>query len=235
MTLPSFIESPAFPVDRGWQITAEDDFDVIITKRASGAERRYLQNPLRTTTFTVAIPPDLNTDARIARLWHSNLYGRAVGFRLQRADDYLSCQQKDWLIDLQVPQLPSAQNVPTALDQPLVLLTGTLGTTGSTYQLTKNYSAGLTGLSAYQHPIRKPISGTILVANNSGTPISASGNWSLDTTTGILTQLSGFTGTPTTWGGNFHYPVRFDSKLSLEVFLNRADCLHFALVELPLP
>lgn len=99
---------------------------------------------------------------------------------------------------------------------------GVLGTTGlavgSTlaYQMFKDYV--LSPLS-YQQIIQKPVASTIAVYNN-GVLQTTPGQYSLDSTTGIVTFVSQPTvGHTLTWTGEFDVPVRFatdDPRLGLE-------------------
>jgi uncharacterized protein (TIGR02217 family) len=66
------------------------------------------------------------------------------------------------------------------------------------FQLVKRYTVGA---SIHDRTITKPVSGA--------TTIAGSGNYTLDYTTGILLKNSG--ADPSSWGGEFDVPCRFDT------------------------
>lgn len=222
MTLPTFIESPRFTISKIWQVDIDELFSTVIIRRASGRERSYLPSEYYTGQFVVTIPEDALSDMFAVRRYYLAVRAKTIRFRLQNPLDYLSCDIGDALFAKAA--VPSV----TALDQPLIV-------SGSLWQLVKNYSIGSVGggdLLQYQKPIFKPF-GTIIVANDSGVTQDPS-NYTIDTTTGLLTKLGGFSGIPTTWGGQFDTPCRFDSSINIRYQYGRADPLQFTLVEVPL-
>lgn len=107
---------------------------------------------------------------------------------------------------------------PSATDQPLIFVADSPGG----YQLVKQYNFGSL---IYERTIRRPIASTILVANESGVP-QVETRWDLDESTGLLTPLGGFSGTPTTWGGEFDVLARFAGPFIPEISnkkIQRAD------------
>lgn len=81
---------------------------------------------------------------------------------------------------------------------------------GTTYQLQRAYTFGA---STFLRDIFKPVTGTVVVYNAGGTPLTAT----IDYTTGIATVPSG---TPAKWAGEFDVPVTFTDNewaSSLEV------------------
>ncbi len=133
--------------------------------------------------------------------------GRLYGFRWKDRFDYRSCV---------------SPNMPAAADQVIGVGDGTT----ATWQLTKTYAAGTT---PYFRPIRKPVAGTVSVAVN-GTILSLGSGFALDSTTGLVTFLSGHVpagGATITAGFQFDVPVRFDTDY-LEV-----DLSHFEAGEIP--
>ena len=149
--------------------------------------------------------------SELLEFWHV-VGGQAYSFRFLDRDDYKSCR-----IESDVSRL----------DQPLVSLGG------NDYQLTKRYTFPSyepdTSLEFTQdREITKPIEGTILVANGSGTNQT---DFTVDSTTGVLTKGGGFSGTPTTWGGHFHVPVRFESEFPIEIVNKRIQSVSFTMVE----
>jgi uncharacterized protein (TIGR02217 family) len=123
--------------------------------------------------------------------------GALYGFRWKDWADYKS-------------GLPSA--AVTNADQLLGLGTGAL----TTFQLLKRYTSG--GYE-YARPIKKPVTGTVVVSVNS---VAQPTGWTVDTTTGIIT----FTTAPANGhavraGFEFDVPVRFDEDsldISIEGF-----------------
>lgn len=99
---------------------------------------------------------------------------------------------------------------PTPQDQPFTFLPGSPGG----YRLAKLYAVtGVDGSTLYQEyrRITRPVGSTIRVANELGQEQAAS-RWQLDEATGILTPLGTFSGTPTSWGGEFDVPVSFNQE-----------------------
>jgi uncharacterized protein (TIGR02217 family) len=102
----------------------------------------------------------------------------------------------------------------TPLDQAI----GPVGGTTGAYQLAKTYGATY---APYRRPIAKPVAGSVRVAVN-GTEQTLGSAFSIDTTTGIVTFLSGHVpagGASVTAGFLFDVPVRFDTDY-LEVDLS---------------
>jgi uncharacterized protein (TIGR02217 family) len=91
------------------------------------------------------------------------------------------------------------------------------GVTGS-FQLTKTYGSIY---SPYQRPIAKPVGGSVRVAVG-GTEMLPGADFTVDTTTGLVTFLAGHVPAPgaaVTAGFLFDVPVRFDTDY-LEVDLS---------------
>ena len=88
---------------------------------------------------------------------------------------------------------------------------GTEGTvvqlTGTTWQLYKTYTYGAATMA---RKISKPVSGTLAFAT---------GSFSVDYTTGIITAIGSPTVAPTTWTGEFDTPVRFNTDKMLPQWL----------------
>lgn len=220
MTVPTFIDGPRFELLRGWLSEVEPDYEVDIGQVGAFAEVRNVVSEAPRTRITVTIPPDRVSDIPLVRrFWHV-CRGTAVGFRVQDPTDYVTTAQ-GFVNDASDPQ-------PSAYDAPLVATADP-----TKFELWKRYTISEGSLVyTIERRILKPVSGTILVANNTATPILAPSNWSIDYTTGVLTKLGGFTGTPATWGGQFDLPVRFDGRLKLRMEDFRLDSLTFELLEL---
>ena len=133
--------------------------------------------------------------------------GRLYGFRWHDRMDFKS-------------SAPSA--TPAATDQAI----GTGNGTRTAFQLAKTYGSSF---APYARDIVKPVVGTVLVAV-AGTAKSLGTDFTLDTTTGIVTFLTGHvptTGQLVTAGYEFDVPVRFDTD-RLEINLTS-----FAAGEIP--
>lgn len=88
-----------------------------------------------------------------------------------------------------------------ANNEPVPLLTGT------TMQLRKTRTvAGVTTVEL----IRKPDMTLPITIQKNGTDFPAAGNWTLDTTTGIVTFTTDQTGSTFTWSGEHDMAARFD-------------------------
>ena len=91
-----------------------------------------------------------------------------------------------------------------ATDQNLGTGTGAL----TTFQLRKAYTSG--GRTLYRK-ITRPVAGTVTVKVN-GVTVVSSGNWSISTTTGLITfNVAPTNGHAVTASFEFDVPVRFDS------------------------
>lgn len=217
MTVPSFIESPRLELPRGWIYDVEPLYQVTVIQRGRGGEKRNLSTARPRSRISVTVPRDRIADIPgIRRFWHV-ARGRTSGFRVQDPTDYLSTA------DGFVREGGSGI---TSLDQPLI----DDGAGG--YELWKQYILG-EGSNALIHERRifKPVAGTVVVANEFQDEQDPS-TWDLDETTGTVETLTGFTGTPTSWGGEFDLPVRFDSELPLRVEDFFVDSVSFVLLEL---
>lgn len=207
----SFIEE-RFPICPSLGAQSAPAYNVSVARMMSGAERRnrFWQYPLH--RYTVSVDPRAVDEVQTVLEWWHAMGGMECGFRWIDYADYKSCR---------------VNQTPTALDQPLTA-------TGSplSYQLVKEYTVGT---RTQERIILKPVDGTIRVANGSGVE-QASNLWSLDTTTGLLTTLPGFSGVPLTWGGEFDVPVRFDgTELPITIHQTRVQGTSFVLAELRNP
>lgn len=223
MSLPDFIDSPRFPLLQGWDFDVEPDYRVDVVPRGLGHEQRNAPSQYPRRRITVRIPSDKFSDIPAINRWHHALRGRLIGFRVQDPTDFLS-------VDLDAYEglgVMTHANC-TPLDQPL---TPSLTSPGS-YQMLKRYRLVGDSSNLDQNlPIVKPVANTIRVANEVGAEQIAS-RWDLDETRGIITPVTGFVGTPTTWGGQFDLPMRFDSGLPIVVRDMRIAEVSFVLLEI---
>ena len=117
--------------------------------------------------------------------------GRLYGFRWMDRTDSKSCA-------------PGA--IPDADDQPIGIGDGAT----AAFQLIKTYGGGI---APYQREIRKPVTGTVLVAVD-GDPQTQGTDYSINHNTGIVTFLAGHIPAEdaiVTAGFEFDVPVRFDT------------------------
>jgi len=209
----SFIETPRFPATPKFGLISEPDYSVTTITTSGGWETRNRNWLLPLLKVTVTVGPGPRADDEIQQLlefWHA-VGGSAIGFRYKDWIDYKSCR---------------VSQTPASTDQPLVLL----GTSPHyTYQITKRYAAGS---QTQDRPIKKPVSGTILIADG-GTLKTETTDYTIDYTTGIVTMLYTPAGAMT-WGGQFDVPVRFDSTFPAQQVEHGMQSVSFTLTEIRL-
>lgn len=200
--------TPVFPECPGYGFTAQPQYLVNIVRRDGGYERsdRRWSRPLNTYNAVPMGPRDEAVIQNILYFWHA-MGGMATVFAFKDWTDYKSCPT--W-------------GTPAATDCPLVAVSLDSGTA---YQLTKEYTVG--ALHGFRE-IYKPVGSTILVANADG---DAQTDWLVDQDTGLLKPGGSFVGTPTTWGGEFNIPVRFNSNLAAQIADKQMQSAEFSLCE----
>lgn len=147
----------------------QDDYSVEIVGDSSSVEYRAMRHPFPVRRF------DISYLLERQEMWEEllNLYHRAhgkyAGFRIRCHDDWKSC---------------SPSGTITAFDQ-----TAGFVSTG-VYELRKYYGTdGTAGASGYPYrKIKKPVSGTVKFGIGGREIRSA--DWSVDTTTGIITNAA---------------------------------------------
>lgn len=112
---------------------------------------------------------------------------------------YIGFRAKDW-----------RDFIATQLNTKVTLIFGT------SYQLQRKHAFG--GIELLRE-ITKPVSGTVVIYNAGGTPLTAM----IDYTTGIATVPSG---TPATWSGEFDVPVTFTDDAWTSTLEVHTDNLH---------
>lgn len=197
-TIETFPQCPTY----GFSV---DPFILVkIIEREGGYEssdRKWAHPRRRFDGVPIGDKPQADIE-RILYFWLA-VGGTDGEFRFKDYTDFKSC-----LLDDDV----------TPVDQPLVFVDDS----PSGYQLIKQYTFGSL---TYERTIRRPRGSTIRVANETGTEQVAS-RWTLNESTGILTTLGGFVGTPTTWGGEFDVLCRFSGPFIPEISnkqIQRAD------------
>ena len=169
-----------------------EQYAVNIVTTSGGNEYRSLIHPFPARTFDISqLLEKSETYSYILALYH-RAHGQYAGFRIRCYDEFSS---------------NSATGTPTALDQPTLTLTAT------TRQLVKQYGTNKpAGASGYPYrQIKKPVAGTVLVAKN-GTPLSGV-DFSVNTTTGIVTVPTAIISDTITAGFEFDWPVRFNGSM----------------------
>lgn len=156
--MASFLESPRFPDQIAYGSSGGPQYSTTVTTTRSGHESRNVNWEQSRAQFDVAYGVRKQEDLEdLIEFFHA-VAGRAYGFRFWDPGDYKSCQ---------------THQTPSSTDQ-------TLDHDGSvTTQLIKTYSRG--SFSRVRE-IRKPVSGTVVVAVE-GAETTA---YSLDTTTGVI-------------------------------------------------
>lgn len=202
-----------FPECPSFGFTSGPRYKVKIIEREGGYERRTRKwaRPLHRYSG-VPMGQRMEEDVQnVLYFWHA-VGGPATGFRFMDYADYKSCK---------------TFQTPTPLDQPLSFEDDTSGS----YQLVKEYSVGsLTQI----REIYKPIASTIRVANESGVEQPASA-WTIYEATGLLVPDVSFTGTPTSWGGEFYVYARFDSEFDVEIVDKAIQGSSFSIAEIRIP
>ena len=187
----SFEEGARFPTDIGYGSRKKIRFATRVVENAGGYTKRnsVWQYALHEYDVTYGIKTQGGLED-LQRFFYA-MSGGEDGFRFKDHLDYKSCD-----LDATVSEL----------DQSL----GTYDGSETTYQLVKSYDPGgsLTG----SREITKPVSGTVRVAV-AGTEITQGADWSVDTTTGIVTIEAsiGTTGAVTA-GFEFDVPCYFSSN-----------------------
>jgi len=168
----SFIESPRFPDKISYGSSGGPTYSTDVITVNSGYETRN-QNWVQSrheydAAFGVVSEPRLS---ELIDFFHA-MAGQANEFRYKDWGDYLSC---------------NLGTIPSQTDQSIGFGDSTDGTDETdTYQIVKNYIAGLTRV----RDISKPINGTLLVEVD-GVLKTESTHYNVDYTTGIITFTTG--------------------------------------------
>lgn len=146
--------------------TWAEDFEVNVVTTSGGQEYRSLTHPFPVRRFDLSYlltRDDLRTTLLAT---YQRAHGRFAGFRARCFDEWSS---------------NGVIGTPTAFDQPLLLVSA------GVYQLIKQYGTnGTAGATGYPYRvIKKPVAGTVLVGI--GSTAIRSADWSVDTTTGLVT------------------------------------------------
>lgn len=206
-----FLETPRFPTCPAFGYSAEPRYSVTRIQLAGGHERANLNWSRVLHRYTLSIGPrDEDAIAEAHEFYHA-VAGMAGRFRFKDHVDFKSCR---------------SPGDPTPVDQPLVF---DAEQSPASYVLTKRYTMGAL---TRDREIRKPIAGTIRVADN-GVEKTEGVDWTLDPTFGLVTLGFSPAG-PLTWGGEFDVPVRFVSEFPVEIVERQIQNVSFVLEEVRL-
>lgn len=194
-----FLETPRFPRPPSLGYRSRPLYSVTSIERAGGHVRTNLNWSAPLHEFHCEIEHAEEDIYEVLEFWHA-VGGMAYKFRFQDWHDYKSCAPHEAV---------------AATDQPLLLVTAGSPTE---YQLVKRY---IKGLLTRDRPILKPVTGTILVADNGITKVQGT-DYSVDHTRGRVSLNFAPIG-PLTWGGEFDVPVRFASDLEIELTFRGDD------------
>jgi uncharacterized protein (TIGR02217 family) len=163
--MPSFIESPRFPEEVSAWALGGPAFQTMIAAAGSGVESRNIvwTYPLCRWDIGAGLREIRNAQATIA--FHRNVYGRAIGFRMQDPFDN------------------------TADHSTGVVGSPGLGTGMPTYQLFKNYPVGS---QTANRKIVKPVVGSLSLKRAGVLQVqgAGAGNYAVDYTTGVVTFVA---------------------------------------------
>jgi uncharacterized protein (TIGR02217 family) len=213
--MAAFLEE-RFPVDVRLGMSYADDYTVLITQTAGGAEYRQLVQPFPVRSFHVNFTTDqADLWARVLALYH-RAYGKFAGFRVKCLDDFST---------------HNLTGTPTPVDE--VLANSATGI----YQLRNFYGTNGTALAGVGYPWRnlyKPVAGTVVAAKNG---VTISSGLTVDTTTGLITiSPAPLISDTITAGCQFDIPCRFNSQIevtSIDVAIR--DCGSIDIIELLSP
>lgn len=195
--MSAFLETPRFPEDISYGSQGGPSYNTTIATQAAGHEKRNINWSLARYNYNVAYGIKDQADLESLLTFFHSVAGRAYGFRFKDHHDY-----KSGLLSASITD--TDQVCRNTVDDSL---TGDGSTT--TFQLVKTYTQGA---NSRQRDIKKPVSGTVVVAID-GTPQTASPlGWSVDTATGVITFSTAPTnGQVVTAGFEFDVPCRFES------------------------
>lgn len=186
--MPAFHEV-RFPPSISYGAVGGPTFRTTIFTRNSGFEDRNVEWTYARAEYDVAHAIKTQAELDEVRAFFFARRGRAYGFRFKDWTDYKSCV---------------AIGTPTNMDQVLGTGNGTL----TQFQLAKTYDDTI---NPYIRPIRKPVSGSVVVSLN-GVAQDLGSDFTLSTSTGIITfTVPVPNGVIVRAGYQFDVPVRFNT------------------------
>ena len=196
--MTTFLETPRFPRPPSLSYRSKPRYSNTHIERAGGQERTNINWSMPLHDFFCEIEHAEEDISEVLEFWHA-VAGDGYGFRWKDWNDYKSCR---------------GHLTPASTDQPLVLQAGS----PTVYQMVKRYTKGALTRT---RTIHKPVSGTVLVADN-GTLKTETTHYTVDYTTGLVSLLFAPVGT-LTWGGEFDVPVRFEADVEFEMTFRGDD------------
>lgn len=155
-------------IDWGGSFSEKHAIQTVTT--VGGNEYRSLRHPFVQLSYDIAYKRDVNFVRQKILDLYTRANGMFRGFRVKDSKDFSS---------------NNYDQATTAFDQPMLLISGT------TYQLMRWYGNSVDPMCARRR-IRKPVAGTVKVGIG-GVAIQPA-QWSVDTTTGIVTIAANKTG-----------------------------------------
>lgn len=197
--MTTFLESPRFPRPPSLGYRSKPRYSNTHTERAGGHERTNINWSMPLHVYYCEIEHAEEDISEVLEFWHA-VCGDGYGFRWKDWNDYKSCR---------------GHLTPAATDQPLQL---SVEGSPTAYQFVKQYTKGVLTRT---RPIRKPVAGTILIADN-GVLKTETTDYSIDYSAGLVDLHFSPVG-PLTWGGEFDVPVRFESDFEVELTFRGDD------------
>lgn len=161
----AFLETPRFPTDISYRSAGGPRYNTSIVTVANGVEYRNANWSYPRQEYDIVYGIRDYADLEVVYEFFHACRGMADGFRFKDHMDYKSCALASTIADT---------------DQTI----GTGDASETQFQLIKTYTKGA---NTQNRLIKKPVSGTVVVALDS---VSQASGWTVDTATGIITFAS---------------------------------------------
>lgn len=178
----AFYESPRFPENIGAGALGGPEFNTTVVKTVGGSEQRNGAWAYPLHRWDVSQGLKHQADFMTVRAFFMTMRGRLHGFRFKDLADYQADHTGD--------------------EKGIVS-----GITGTTFQLVKRYTSGS---QTQDRVIKKPIAAGFEL-KDSGTTLTLTTDYTLNTVTGVVTTTTTRTAANLTWAGDFDVPMRFDT------------------------
>lgn len=191
----AFLETPRFPEGISFRSAGGPRYEVSIITVESGYEQANLEQD----------EPLHRWDVEHGIKHESDLYSVLTFFHATRGP-FHRFRYKDWSdFNTGIPGNRAASNSSTDMNMNPAVGDGSR----VEFQLEKQYVKGALSTA---RTIKKPVSGTILVAVNAVDQTETT-DYTIDYTTGLVTFTTAPTaGHPVKWGGQFDVPARFETQ-----------------------
>lgn len=177
-----FLETPRFPENIALGATGGPKFSTAVVVSTSGDEWRDAQWQYPLHAWDISQGIKNQRDFALVRAYFMAMMGRRNGWRFKDFADFRHSHG---------PQESGR----------------VLGVTSTSFQLVKRYQMGA---QAQLRRILKPLSAGFALRDGS-TLLTPTTDYTLDTTTGLVTTTSARTAADLTWEGEFDVPCRFDT------------------------